>query len=143
MKGLCGANCSECDLFNKKCKGCSLDKKCWIANYINIGDSNSFKELKNVLLSEINSLNIDGMPKIDELYPLHGNIGNLEYLLPNRNKVKFLKDNEIYLGNQVESIFNDNENKRYFGIISNMEFILISEYDENGDNSELILYKKR
>ena len=44
MKGLCGANCAECiSLKENKCKGCKnsnscpFGKKCWIANYIEIG----------------------------------------------------------------------------------------------------------
>ena len=150
MIGICGANCEECELFkNKKCegctktKGCPFGKKCWIAKYIEIGGKESFEEIKKELINEINSLNIDGMPKIEELYPLHGEFVNIEYSLPNGTKVKFLNDNEAYLGNQVECIFNDENMKKYFGIVANMNFILVSEYDEDGNNTELIVYKKR
>ena len=51
--------------------------------------------------------------------------------------------NTIYLGNQVESEFNNGEIIRCFGILANMSFILVSEYGANGDNPELIIYKKR
>ena len=68
---------------------------------------------------------------------------NLEYILPNKQKIQFLNDNEIYLGNQVESEFNDGEIIRCFGILANLDFILISEYGVNGENPELIIYKKR
>ena len=83
------------------------------------------------------------MPKISDLNPLNGSFVNLEYLLPNGKKVKFLDDNDIYLGNQVQNEFNDGEIIRCFGILANMDFILVSEYGPNGDNPELIIYKKR
>ncbi len=53
MEGLCGANCSECELLkNNKCigcqntKGCPFGKKCFIANYIDIGGIEAFTEFK-------------------------------------------------------------------------------------------------
>ena len=102
-----------------------------------------FNIFKKQLIDEFNSLNIDGMPKIKELYPLNGSFVNLEYPLPNGNKVKLLKDDETYLGNQVECIFNDNEIKKCFGLLANTNFLLVYEYEENGKNQELIIYKKR
>ena len=67
----------------------------------------------------------------------------MEYPLPNREYVKLLNDNEAYLGNQVECLFNDEEMKKYFGILANMNFLLVCEYGESGSNPEIILYKKR
>ena len=46
---------------------------------------------------------------------------------------------ETYLGNQLESKFGD----RCIGIAANMEFLLICSYEENGENPELVIYKKR
>lgn len=65
---------------------------------------------------------------------------NLEYTLPNGNKVKFLDDNKTYLGNQLESEFGG---ERFFGVIADMDFIMVCTYDEHGRNPELVLYKKR
>lgn len=90
-----------------------------------------------------NSLNIAGMPKINDLTPLNGSFVNLNYPLPNGKSIQFLEDNDIYLGNQVESEFNNGEIIRCFGILANMDFILVSEYGVNGDNPELVIYKKR
>ena len=150
MKSICGANCEDCDLFKcKKCEGCKntngcpFGKKCWIAKYIEVGGIDSFKKLKVQLIDDFNSLEIEGMSKINELYPLHGEYVNLEYRLPNGIKVKFLNDDEAYLGNQVECIFNDNETKKCFGLVANMNFLLVCEYGENAINPELLLYKKR
>ena len=150
MEAICGANCDECDLLkSNKCKGCKntngcpFGKKCWIAKYIEVGGKENFEELKKTIINEFNSLNIDGMPKIEELYPLHGEFVNMEYPLPNGNEIKFLDDNEAYLGTQVECEFNNEEIKKYFGLLANTSFLLVVEYGENGINPEIIIYKRR
>ena len=149
METVCGANCEECELLkNKKCEGCKntngcpFGKKCWIAKYIEVGGKENFSIFKKQIIEEFNLLNIEGMPKIKELYPLHGSFVNLEYLLPNGIKAKFLNDNEAYLGNQVECEFND-EKKQCFGLIANTNFLLVCEYEANGNNPEIIIYKRR
>ena len=150
MKAVCGANCHECELFKqKKCQGCNatngcpFGKKCWIAKYVELGGKDSFNELKKQLISEFNSLKIDGMPKIDDLYPLHGSFVNLEYPLPNGKQISFLNDDEAYLGNQVACEFNNDEAKTCFGLVANMTFLLVCSYEENGTNPEIVIYKKR
>ena len=150
MESICGAICDGCEFIkNNKCKGCKntngcpFGKKCWIAKYIEIGGKEKYNEIKKELIDEINSLRIDGMPEIDELYSLYGIYVNLEYTLPNGKKVKYLNDYDTYLGTQVECLFNDNEVKKCFGIVANMNFILVSEYEEEGKNPEIIIYKKR
>ena len=147
MKSICGCDCEECELYKgKKCKGCAktngcpFGKKCWIADYIEIGNKKSFDEFKKQLISEFNSLNIDGLKRVSELYALHGNFVNLEYSLPNGKKVKFLNDDEVYLGNQIECEF---DKTICFGLVANMNFILVCQYSEGGNNPELIIYKKR
>ncbi len=147
MESICGAKCDECE-FNKTCRGCKntngcpFGKKCFIANYIEVGGKENFELFKKELIKEFNNLKIEGMPKIEELYPLRGLLVNLEYELPNGNKVKFLDDNEAYLGNQVECKFND-ENKKYFGLVANMSFLLVCEYEENANNPKILIYKSR
>lgn len=147
MESICGADCNKCEL-NNKCKGCKntngcpFGKQCFIANYINVGGKEKYELIKRELINEINSLNIDGMPKINELYPLHGSFVNLEYNL-NGNRIKLLDDNDTYLGNQIECEFNNDETKSYFGIVSNMNFLLICSYNEDITNPEIIVYKKR
>ena len=148
MESICGCDCEKCELYNKKCEGCintngcPFGKKCFIAKYIEIGGIDSFNEMKKILISEINSIDIEGMSKIKDLIPLNGSLVNLEYLLPNGNKTKLLNDEEVYLGTQVECIFND-DIKKYFGIVCNMTFIIICEYEEDYKNPELLIYKKR
>jgi hypothetical protein len=149
MKAVCGANCDDCELLkSKKCEGCQktngcpFGNKCWIAKYIET-DKGYYEVFKKSLIKEFNDLNIDGMPEIDELYPLHGEYVNLEYRLPNGEKVKFIDDNDAYLGNEVECSFNDKSTKKCFGLLANMNFLLVCEYEENGNNAELLVYKKR
>lgn len=148
--GICGAKCDNC-LYgkNNNCKGCMNTKgcpfgrECFVAKYILTGGKEKYEIFKKQLIDEINSLNILGMPKINDLNPLNGSFVNLRYPLPNGSNVQFLNDNDIYLGNQVQCEFNDGELIRCFGILANMDFILISEYGANGEEPELVIYKKR
>lgn len=150
MESICGADCNNCGYGKKQnCKGCKatggcpFGKKCFVAKYILTGGKESFEELKTQLINEINDLKIPGMPKINELNALNGSFVNLNYPLPNGENARLLDDNDIYLGNQVECEFNDGELIRCFGVIANMSFILVSEYGPNGDNPEIVIYKKR
>lgn len=98
---------------------------------------------KEKLAEEFNELNIPGMPKIHELYPLNGNFVNLPYIMPSGESVKLLDDRAIYLGNQVECEFNDGSLMRCFGLVAGMDFLLVSEYGENCTDPEIVVYKKR
>ena len=91
-------------------------------------------------MNEINDLHIDGLPRVDKLNALVGKYVNLEYQLPNGQKVKFLDDQKTYLGNQMESEFGGD---RCFGILADMDFILVCTYEKAGKNPELLIYKKR
>ena len=108
--------------------------------YRELGGDGAFEEFKKLLIAEINALHIEGMPTLTKLNALVGSYINLAYRLPNGKSVKFLEDNETYLGNQLECEFGGD---RCFGIAANMDFILISTYEKNGGNPELVVYKKR
>ena len=108
--------------------------------YDELSDNGQFEEFKKTLIQEINDLHIEGMPKLESLNALVGSYVNLEYPLPNGTKVKFLNDQTTYLGNQLEPDFGGD---RCFGVLANMEFILICTYEAEGKNPELVLYKKR
>ena len=105
-----------------------------------LSDGGQFEAFKKQLIEEINALNIEGMPKVEALNALVGKFVNLEYGLPNGTKVKFLDDQTTYLGNQLESEIVEG---LCFGVLANMDFILVSTYEKDGKNPELILYKKR
>lgn len=150
MKSICGADCNNCGFGkNNNCrgcaqsKGCPFGKQCFVYKYISGGGADNFALFKKQLTDELNSLNVPGMPKIDELYPINGSYVNLEYPLPNGKTVKLLDDNDIYLGNQVECEFNDGELNKCFGVVAGMDFLLVSEYGENCSSPEIIVYRKR
>lgn len=108
--------------------------------YEKLGDNGEFEEFKKQLIEEINSLHIEGMPKLEKLNALVGSYVNLEYTLPGGAKVKFLNDNTTYLGNQLESELVEG---LCFGVLANMDFILVCTYEAEGKNPELVIYKKR
>lgn len=108
--------------------------------YEELSDDGQFDAFKQKVIEEINQLHIEGMPKVERLNALVGKYVNLEYRLPNGMKAKFLNDQTTYLGNQMPSEFGG---ERCFGILANMDFILICTYEKDGENPELVLYKKR
>ena len=108
--------------------------------YEELSDDGQFEAFKAQLIDEINALAIEGMPKVDKLNALVGSYVNLAYPLPSGQKVKFLDDGTTYLGNQLECEFGGN---RCFGVLANMDFILVCTYEAEGANPELVLYKKR
>ena len=108
--------------------------------YEELSDDGQFEAFKAQLIDEINALAIEGMPKVDKLNALVGSYVHLAYPLPSGQKVKFLDDGTTYLGNQLECEFGGN---RCFGVLANMDFILVCTYEAEGANPELVLYKKR
>ena len=131
--------------FNEEyCKWCYADGEYtldYFGKYKNLGGKVKFEEFKQKLISELNTLLfIEGLPKVKDLNVLPGSFVNLEYRLPNGKVVKFLDDNATYLGSQLESEIGDG---RCFGIVANMDFLLVCTYEENGENPELVIYKKR
>lgn len=130
--------------FNEEyCKWCYADGDYTLdiwKRYAEIGGKEKLEEFKQQLIGEINTiLAIEGLPKVESLNVLSGEFINLEYQLPNGKMVKFLDDKQTYLGSQLESEFGN----RCFGIAANMDFILVCSYEKNGENPELVVYKKR
>ena len=117
-----------------------LPKLDYWKRYEELSDNGQFEALKQKLIDEINDLHIEGMPKVEKLNALVCKYVNLEYRLPNGTKVTFLDDGATYLGNQLESEFGG---ERCFGVLANMDFILICTYGADGADPELVLYKKR
>ena len=105
-----------------------------------LSDNGQFEEFKKQLIKEINDLHIEGLPEVKTLNALVGSYVNLAYRLPNGATVQFLDDQTTYLGNQLESELGGD---RCFGVLANMEFILVCTYEAEGANPELVLYKKR
>ena len=105
--------------------------------YRELSDNGQFEAFKKRLMEEINAFHIEG---IEHLNALVGRYVNLAYRLPNGVETKFLDDQTTYLGNQMESEFGG---ERCFGVLANMDFIMVCTYGKEGTNPELVLYKKR
>ena len=119
-----------------------INDQLWVFTVFFISaNKDKFEEFKQQLIHELNTLlHIEGLPKVENLSVLPGSFVNLEYRLPNGQTVKLLDDHATYLGSQLACAFGGD---RCFGIVANMEFILVCTYEENGENPELIVYKKR
>ena len=124
------------------CKWCYADGEYTLdvwRRYVEIGGQEKLEEFKQQLIGELNALLVlEGLPRVEQLNVLSGAFINLEYRLPNGAVVKFLDDNAAYLGSQLEG-----EAGMCYGIAANMDFLLICRYEENGENPELVVYKKR
>lgn len=121
------------------CPHCGDATDYW-ERYGQIGGADAFTAFKAQLMDELNALQIDGMPTIESLHALSGEFVNIAYRLPNGQCVPFLDDSATYLGNQLPCLFDDS---RCFGVVANMEFLLVCTYGENGADPELLIYKKR
>ena len=145
MKTYCGADCTGCR-FEENCKGCCetcgspFGGKCIAAEYIKSNGIEAYKSFKKSLMDEINALlATEGIPATENLFELVGSFVNLEYTLPSGNKVKFLNDNNIYLGAQIETTGQE----VCYGVIADSTFILICRYKAGGTEPEVVLFKKR
>ncbi len=117
-----------------------LPKLDYWKRYEQLSDNGEFDAFKKQLIKEINDLHIEGMPEVEKLNALVGSFVNLAYPLPGGMSAKFLNDETTYLGTQLEPEFGG---ERCFGVLANMDFILVSTYEAEGKNPELVLYKKR
>ena len=144
MKTICGIDCSECG-FKDSCKGCTETKghpfggDCIAAECYKSGGENYFITYKRRLIKEFNALGISDMPTITTLCQLSGAYVNLEYTLPNGEKIKLLDDTKIYLGYQAEKANSD----RCYGLVADNNHLLVCEYGCNGAEPEIVVYKKR
>lgn len=144
MQSLCGTDCcNKCGLL-AECGGCQAVKGhpfhggCIAAEWIERDGISGFLSLKGRLIAEINALGIKGLV-VNDLNLLNGSFVNLEYPLSNGLTVKLLKDNYVYLGNQIEVAGKE----RCYGVVADQSYILVCEYGCGGAEPEIILYKKR
>ena len=131
--------------FNEEyCKWCYADGEYtldFLEKYRELGGKEKFEAFKQQLIHEFNTLlPIEGLPKVENLNVLPGSFVNMEYRLPNGQIVKILDDEATYLGSQLECEFGGD---RCFGIVANMDFLLVCTYEKDGENPELVIYKKR
>ncbi len=144
MLSICGADCcTECGRKDEcgscvKTGGHPFGGKCFAAECIKRGGFEEFKSIKKALTEEFNALGIKDL-EVKDLNLLNGFYVNLEYPLPNGQSVKFLEDNNVYWGNQIEIPGSD----RCYGIVADDNYLLVCEYGCGGTEPEIILYRKR
>ena len=138
----CGAKCDECNSKNI-CKGCvntcgsPFGGRCAAAEYIKKNGLKAYTEFKAKLKDEINGLlEAERLPAVDDIYELAGNLVNLRYTMQNGEKVRFLNDNDVYIGGMV------NHGGAFYGAVTDGNVMILSKFD-NGTDAELLLYKKR
>ena len=147
----CGMPLEDCNMsreidgnFNEEyCKWCYADGEYTLdfwKKYAQVSGKEKLEEFKKQLVDEFNTiLQTEGLPMVESLNVLSGEFVNIEYTLPNGKKIKFLDDKQTYLGSQLENPIS----KKCIGIVANMNFLLVCSYEENGENPELLIYKKR
>lgn len=151
MKTICGADCKACG-FKDTCGGCietggrPFGDICMLAECCKSKGKAHCRyackdacEYKNQLIKEFNALNIADMEEVKNLNALKGSFINLEYQLASGQNVKFWNDNKIYLGNQICK----KNSSRCYGITADEDYLLVCEYGDNGENPEIIVFRKR
>ena len=144
MVSICGMDCCEQCGRKEECGGCTetgghpFGGSCIAAEQIQKGGHDAFLRLKSTLIAEINSLGIENL-QVSDLNLLNGFYVNLEYPLANGQSVKLLKDDYVYLGNQIEIPGSD----RCYGLVADEQYILVCTYGYGGADPQIVLYKKR
>lgn len=144
MLSICGKDCCEKCSRKESCGGCIKAKghpfggQCVAANWVQNFGIEGMEERKQALIQEINALSIPDL-RITDLNLLNGFYVNLEYPLPNGQTAKFLRDENIYWGNQIERP----DSERCYGLVADDDFVLVCEYGCNGTDPQIVLYKKR
>ena len=145
MNNYCGANCERCPS-RETCRGCRatcgspFGGSCIAARYIRAGGIEAYRQFKNQLTEEINALlRARDLPAADGLTELVGGQVNLSYRLPSGKYVQFLKEENIYLGTQIEFA----DLGICYGVVADASFILICSYSVNGSEPEIVLYQRR
>lgn len=149
MGTICGADCSQCWM-KEKCGGCAetggrpFGGDCVLASCCRDKGQKSCAECTSCeyrarLMEEYNSLGIADMPRVEQLHALNGGFVNLEYTLPSGQHIKFWKDANIYLGNQLEKLYGD----RCYGLTADDEYLLVCEYGENGSDPKIVCFQRR
>ena len=84
--------------------------------------------MEQFLLEKIKKLGIKEFENFNSLNLMDGNYLNIECILPNGEKTKIL----------------DNDTQYYacYGVAANEKFIAVYKYGCNGENAELVLWKK-
>lgn len=108
------------------------------AEWVQQGGSKRLNQEKQRLIAEVNALDIPKLV-ITDVTLLNGFYVNLAYPLPSGEMVKLLQDQRVYLGAQIAQP----SSERFYGVVADDQYLLISSCGPSGEAPEIILYKKR
>ena len=140
----CGLDCCGQCPKAVECGGCEntgghpFGGSCVAAEWVQQGGSKRLNQEKQRLIAEVNALDIPKLV-ITDVTLLNGFYVNLAYPLPSGEMVKLLQDQRVYLGIQIAQPDSD----RFYGVVGDERFLLISSYGPGGEAPEIILYRKR
>lgn len=140
----CGLDCCGQCPRAAECGGCEstggepFGGSCVAAEWVKQGGAERLNQGKQRLIAEVNGLNVPHVT-MTEVTLLNGFYVNLAYPLPNGDTIKLLQDQRVYLGTQIAQPDSD----RFYGVVADDQFLLISSYGPGGEAPCIILYKKR
>ena len=94
--------------------------------------------MEQILLEKIKKLGIKEFENFNSLNLIDGNYLNIECTLPNGDKTKILDNDTQYYAKQIDIEGSD----KCYGVAANEKFIAVYKYGCNGENAELVLWKK-
>lgn len=145
MNELCGNSCcSKCELKDIICDGCAETNghpcggTCVAAECIQARGLGAMYVQEMTIAKEVNALQIEGLT-VGDMNLLLGGYVNLEYLLPNGKRVKLLDDKRVYWTDQIER----QDCEGYYGVVADDRILVVSTYGCEGEEPEILVYKKR
>ena len=118
-----------------------LPKLDYWKRYDELSDNGQFEEFKKQLMNEINDLHIDGLPRVDKLNALVGKYVNLEY-----QSAKWTKSKVLWMIRKLIWEIKWSLNSEETGVLVFWQIwilFIICTYEKDGENPELLIYKKR
>ena len=144
METICGTDCCARCAQRERCGGCRQTNghpfggSCVAAEAVQAAGLEELLRQKQALIAQINALALPGL-RVSDMNLLNGGYVNLAYPLPGGQQARFLREDRVYWGNQVEVPGSD----RCYGIVADASFLLVCRYGCQGSDPELVLYKKR
>ena len=132
-------DCCRCEEYSN-CGGCHKrcsSSFCLADRLIQQGGIEAFREFERKAIDLVNGLGIKGL-EAQCLNLVPASYVNLEYGLENGEKVRFLRDGEVVLGQQIER----KDNERCFGVVVTLSHLLVCEYGCGGSDPEILIYRK-
>lgn len=90
------------------------------------------------LIEAFNNLGIEDMPEVTKLYGHKGEFVNIECKLPNGKIDKILDNNKMYYTAELQKL----NSERCYGLVTDKVQLAVYEYSNDGNDAQLIVWKK-